>query len=181
MLTTRPASLLCRFIAERASGRFSRASANSRDTMLPNSTSSLQPPHFQPSPGGPFLRVSQPQMVTEPSEQARVTANATPRWGNCMDKCWFSSGYGSGQRKHALLHMLYLRMSINCSFICPDIIVTLKVLKLLKAHERVVKFVGKDSSLRSHCGHGMPWVREDYAYPSRWGKYKADKSIIRKT
>lgn len=46
--------------------------------MLPNSTSSLQPPHFQPSPGGPFLRVSQPQMVAEPSEQARVTANATP-------------------------------------------------------------------------------------------------------
>lgn len=104
-----------------------------------------------------------------------------PRWGNCMDKCWFSSGYGSGQRKHALLHMLYLRMSINCSFICPDIIVTLKVLKLLNNHERVVKLVGKDSSLRSHCGHGMPWVREDQAYPSRWGKYKADKSIIRKT
>ncbi|TNN67530.1 hypothetical protein EYF80_022203 [Liparis tanakae] len=65
-------------MAERASGRFSLASANSLDTMLPKSTSSLQPPHFQPSPGGPLWRVSQPQMVAEPSAQARVTANATP-------------------------------------------------------------------------------------------------------
>lgn len=76
--TIRPASLLWRFMAERASGRFSLASANSRDTMLPKSTSSLQPPHFHPSPGGPLWRVSHPQMVAEPSAQARVTANATP-------------------------------------------------------------------------------------------------------
>lgn len=53
-LTVRPASLLCLFIAERASGLFSRASANSRDTSTPKSASSLQPPHFQPSPGGPL-------------------------------------------------------------------------------------------------------------------------------
>lgn len=53
-LTVRPASLLCLFMAERASGLFSRASANSRDTSTPKSASSLQPPHFQPSPGGPL-------------------------------------------------------------------------------------------------------------------------------
>ena len=76
--TWRPASLLWRFIAERASGRFSRASANSRDTMPPNSMSSLQPPHFQPSPGEPWWRLLQPQMVAEPSAQERVTAKATP-------------------------------------------------------------------------------------------------------
>ncbi|TNN84600.1 hypothetical protein EYF80_005015 [Liparis tanakae] len=77
-LTERPASLLCRFIAERASGRFSLASANSRDTSTPNSASSLQPPHFQPSPGGPLWWESQPHMVDVPSAQERVTANATP-------------------------------------------------------------------------------------------------------
>lgn len=76
--TILPASLLCRFMAERASGRFSLASANSRDTMLPKSTSSLQPPHFQPSPGGPLCLLSHPQIVAEPSAQARVTAKATP-------------------------------------------------------------------------------------------------------
>lgn len=65
-------------MAERASGRFSLASANSRDTLLPNSTSSLQPPHFQPSPGGPLWCESQPHMVDVPSAQERVTANATP-------------------------------------------------------------------------------------------------------
>lgn len=78
VLTVLPASLLCLFMADRASGLFSRASANSRDTMLPNSTSSLQPPHFQPSPGEPLWRVSQPQMVAEPSAQDLVTAKATP-------------------------------------------------------------------------------------------------------
>lgn len=77
-LTIRPASLLCRFMAERASGRFSLASANSRDTRTPNSASSLQPPHFQPSPGGPLWWESQPHMVEVPSAQERVTANATP-------------------------------------------------------------------------------------------------------
>lgn len=77
-LTVLPASLLCRFMADRASGLFSRASANSRDTMLPKSASSLQPPHFQPSPGGPLCRVSQPQMVADPSAQDLVTAKATP-------------------------------------------------------------------------------------------------------
>lgn len=77
-LTIRPASLLCRFMAERASGRFSLASANSRDTSTPNSASSLQPPHFQPSPGGPLWWESQPHMVEVPSAQDRVTANATP-------------------------------------------------------------------------------------------------------
>lgn len=76
--TWRPASLLWRFMAERASGRFSRASANSRDTIPPNSMSSLQPPHFQPSPGVPWWRVLQPQMAAEPSAQERVTAKATP-------------------------------------------------------------------------------------------------------
>lgn len=76
--TVRPASLLCRFIAERASGRFSLASANSLDTSTPNSASSLQPPHFQPSPGGPLWWESQPHMVDVPSAQERVTANATP-------------------------------------------------------------------------------------------------------
>lgn len=76
--TWRPASLLWRFIAERASGRFSRASANSRDTMPPNSMSSLQPPHFQPSPGKPWCRLLQPQMAAEPSAHERVTAKATP-------------------------------------------------------------------------------------------------------
>ena len=76
--TWRPASLLWRFIAERASGRFSRASANSRDTIPPNSMSSLQPPHFQPSPGEPCWRPLQPQMAAEPSAQERVTAKATP-------------------------------------------------------------------------------------------------------
>ena len=76
--TWRPASLLWRFIAERASGRFSRASANSRDTIPPNSMSSLQPPHFQPSPGEPCCRPLQPQMAAEPSAQERVTAKATP-------------------------------------------------------------------------------------------------------
>lgn len=78
MFTVRPASLLCRFIAERASGRFSLASANSLDTRTPNSASSLQPPHFQPSPGGPLWCESQPHMVDVPSAQERVTANATP-------------------------------------------------------------------------------------------------------
>lgn len=77
-LTIRPASLLWRFMAERASGRFSLASANSRDTRTPNSASSLQPPHFQPSPGGPLWWESQPHMVEVPSAQDRVTANATP-------------------------------------------------------------------------------------------------------
>lgn len=76
--TWRPASLLWRFIAERASGRFSRASANSRDTMPPNSMSSLQPPHFQPSPGEPWWRLLQPHMAAEPSAHERVTAKATP-------------------------------------------------------------------------------------------------------
>lgn len=78
LFTVRPASLLCRFIAERASGRFSLASANSLDTSTPNSASSLQPPHFQPSPGGPLWWESQPHMVDVPSAQERVTANATP-------------------------------------------------------------------------------------------------------
>lgn len=78
MFTVRPASLLWRFIAERASGRFSLASANSLDTSTPNSASSLQPPHFQPSPGGPLWWESQPHMVDVPSAQERVTANATP-------------------------------------------------------------------------------------------------------
>lgn len=78
MFTVRPASLLCRFIADRASGRFSLASANSLDTSTPNSASSLQPPHFQPSPGGPLWWVSQPHMVDVPSAQERVTAYATP-------------------------------------------------------------------------------------------------------
>lgn len=78
VFTVRPASLLCRFIAERASGRFSLASANSLDTSTPNSASSLQPPHFQPSPGGPLWWESQPHMVDVPSAQERVTANATP-------------------------------------------------------------------------------------------------------
>ncbi|KAK5881592.1 hypothetical protein CesoFtcFv8_022372 [Champsocephalus esox] len=55
VFTERPASLLWRFIAERASGRFSLASANSLDTSTPNSASSLQPPHFQPSPGGSLV------------------------------------------------------------------------------------------------------------------------------
>ncbi len=78
VFTVRPASLLCRFIAERASGRFSLASANSLETSTPNSASSLQPPHFQPSPGGPLWWESQPHMVDVPSAQERVTANATP-------------------------------------------------------------------------------------------------------
>lgn len=65
-------------MAERASGRFSRASANSRDTSTPKSASSLHPPHFQPSPGGPLWWESQPQMVEVPSAQERVTAKATP-------------------------------------------------------------------------------------------------------
>lgn len=65
-------------MAERASGLFSRASANSRDTSTPKSASSLQPPHFQPSPGGPLWCESQPQMVEVPSAQERVTAKATP-------------------------------------------------------------------------------------------------------
>ena len=77
-LTVLPASLLCLFMAERASGRFSRASANSRDTSTPKSASSLHPPHFQPSPGGPLWWESQPQMVDVPSAQERVTAKATP-------------------------------------------------------------------------------------------------------
>lgn len=78
VFTVRPASLLCRFIAERASGRFSLASANSLDTSTPNSASSLQPPHFQPSPGGPLWWESHPHMVDVPSAHERVTANATP-------------------------------------------------------------------------------------------------------
>lgn len=78
VFTVRPASLLCRFIAERASGRFSLASANSLDTNTPNSASSLQPPHFHPSPGGPLWWESQPHMVDVPSAQERVTAYATP-------------------------------------------------------------------------------------------------------
>lgn len=77
-LTIRPASLLCLFMADRASGRFSRASANSRDTRTPNSASSLQPPHFHPSPGGPLWCESQPHIVDVPSAHDRVTANATP-------------------------------------------------------------------------------------------------------
>lgn len=76
--TWRPASLLWRFMAERASGRFSLASANSRDTIPPNSMSSLQPPHFQPSPGEPWRRLLHPQMAAEPSAHERVTAKATP-------------------------------------------------------------------------------------------------------
>lgn len=46
--------------------------------MPPNSISSLQPPHFQPSPGELWWRLLQPQMVAEPSAQERVTAKATP-------------------------------------------------------------------------------------------------------
>lgn len=78
LFTERPASLLCLFIAERASGRFSLASANSLETSTPNSASSLHPPHFHPSPGGPLWWESQPHMVDVPSAQERVTANATP-------------------------------------------------------------------------------------------------------
>lgn len=40
--------------------------------------SSLQPPHFQPSPGELWWRLLHPQMAAEPSAQERVTAKATP-------------------------------------------------------------------------------------------------------
>lgn len=106
VFTERPASLLCLFIAERASGRFSLASANSLDTSTPNSASSLQPPHFHPSPGGPLWWESQPHMVDVPSAQERVTAKATPAeamaWTNAdslvakADKRRQTEGVGGG-------------------------------------------------------------------------------------
>lgn len=51
-LTLRPASLLCRFMAARASCPVSRASTNCLDIASPKPTLSLQPPHSQPWPPG---------------------------------------------------------------------------------------------------------------------------------
>lgn len=111
LFTVRPASLLCRFIAERASGRFSLASANSLDTSTPNSASSLQPPHFQPSPGGPLWWESQPHMVDVPSAQERVTANATPAdamaWTNADSRV--AEREIEGDRKRETRKMLQTR------------------------------------------------------------------------
>lgn len=111
-LTMRPASLLCRFIAERASGRFSLASANSLETRTPNSASSLQPPHFQPSPGGPLWCESQPHMVDVPSAQERVTANATPAeamaWTNADSRVAEGGRWKESRRKRGTCQTLAL-------------------------------------------------------------------------
>lgn len=48
--TSLPALLLWRFIIARAVLPWSRASAKSRETFIPKSTSSLQPPHLHPRP-----------------------------------------------------------------------------------------------------------------------------------
>ncbi len=64
-------------------------------------------------------------MVTEPSEQARVTPNATP----AEAIAWTNADSRVAMEVHREnKYVTYIRMSINCSFICPDIIVTLKVL-----------------------------------------------------
>lgn len=56
--TFRPASLLWRFMAARASCPVSKASTNCLEMASPKPTLSLQPPHSQPWPPGNEMRVS---------------------------------------------------------------------------------------------------------------------------
>lgn len=54
LLTTLPASLLCKFIMYRKSLPFSKTSTNFRENLWPNLALSLHPPHSQSFPLGCF-------------------------------------------------------------------------------------------------------------------------------
>lgn len=72
-----PALLLCRFIRLLASPSSSRASRNLLANRMPNPTSALHPPHFQPLGAGSALERgpgAHPQAEMFPRAHAAVTA-----------------------------------------------------------------------------------------------------------
>ena len=78
-LTTRPASLLCKFTVARKSLPLSRLSTNFLPILYPNLTLSWQPSYSQPSLVNLCLLVETHwQPFNEPSEHARVRAYDTP-------------------------------------------------------------------------------------------------------